>query len=101
MYGRRRLALFFSRVVRQFIPQRFDRDDSVIKERDLHLQPAYMHVHGSRGPIVVVAPYGIQQDIPCQHTPRVAQQVFEQAELFGRECDLFALHGYFVPGELH
>ena len=51
--------------------------------------------------VVIVPPDRIEEDLPGQDSAGIAQEVFEQAKLFGGEQGLYFIDCDFVPCEIH
>src|SRR5262245_8066710 len=74
---RRRFGVFS-----QFVAQGFDRQNCIVKQRKLLFDSPNVYVHRSGGPVVVVPPHAIQQNITCEYSSGISQEVFEETELF-------------------
>ena len=85
----------------ELISQRFDRHDRVAEQRKFLLESSDMDVDRPCRSVVIVPPDRIEEDLPGQDSAGIAQEVFEQAKLFGSEQGLYFIDGDFVPCEIH
>src|ERR1700675_1997731 len=90
-----------SSLLLQFITQGFDRNNRLIERREFLLESSDVDVDSPRRSVVIVSPDGIEEDVSCQDSAGIAQEMFEQAEFFRREGDFYLLHGDFVSREIH
>src|SRR4029077_16328456 len=59
-----------------------------------------MNVDRPRRSVVIVSPDGIEEDVSCQNSSGIAQEMLEQAELFRREWDFNFFHGDFMSRKI-
>jgi hypothetical protein len=55
-------------------------------------------IHAARGDEIIVAPYLIEQGIPCQHPAGVFEEMTQEAIFLGGQLDGFALTGQAAGG---
>ena len=85
----------------ELVPQGFDRNNRLVERGEFLLESSDMDVDRPRRSIVIVSPDGIEKDVSCEDSAGIAQEMFEQAELFRCEWDLNLFHGDFVSREIH
>ena len=85
----------------ELVPQGFDRNNRLVERGEFLLESSDMDVDRPRRSIVIVSPDGIEEDVSCEDSAGIAQEMFEQAEFFRCEWDLNLFHGDFVSREIH
>lgn len=85
----------------ELISQGFDRNNRLVERGEFLLESSDMDVDRPRRSIVIVSPDSIEEDVSCEDSAGIAQEMLEQAELFCCEWDLDLFHGDFMSREIH
>jgi len=85
----------------ELIPQGFDRNNRLVERGKFLLESSDVDVDRPRCSVVIVPPDGIEENVSCEDSAGIAQEMLEQAEFFRCEWDLHLFHGDFMPCEIH